>query len=272
MIISSLPGSDPFHIADVQSMVHRLVHNPSLSVQILSISSIPHGFRIPANASFFLTNVTPLTIEAFSKSANKLYSTPTSSANIGQFDFVLLDPPWDNCSARRSRNYATRQAVDPLEVLESSLEPHLAPGALVACWITNKPSVRQATLKVFESWNVEFQAQWVWLKVTVNGDPVTDLRGTWRKPYECLLLGWKRGDEDLSQDVRKDTLRPRVLVGVPDFHSRKPSVKELIEPLMIDSLSYRALEVFARTLTAGWWSLGNEVLRYSSEEYWFKAE
>ena len=272
LILSSMCGFGAVHVTDMQSMVHRLVHNPYPSVQTLSISSKSYRFRIPGKASFYLTNITPSTTEAFTASAKMFYSTPTSTAGLGQFDFVLLDPPWENRSAHRSRKYATRQAVDPMGVLESSLEPHLAPNALVACWITNKLSVRQAALKAFECWDVEFQAQWVWLKVTVNGDPVTDINGTWRKPYECLLLGRKRGDKGLSHDVRQDTLRPRVLVGVPDLHSRKPSVKELIEPLMEDSSSYRALEVFARNLTAGWWALGNEVLKYNSEDYWFGAE
>jgi len=66
-------------------------------------------------------------------------------------------------------------------------------------------------------------------------------------------------------------VKRRVLVGVPDLHSRKPNLKSIFEQVMKKE-KYEALEVFARNLTAGWWGWGDEVLKFQSEEYWIEGE
>ena len=63
----------------------------------------------------------------------------------------------------------------------------------------------------------------------------------------------------------------RFLVSVPGYHSQKPCLKEFIEPLLVDHTHYQALEIFARNLTAGWCSWGNEVLKYNWEARWTKV-
>ena len=35
---------------------------------------------------------------------------------------------------------------------------------------------------------------------------------------------------------------------------------------------YLALEIFARNLTAGWWSWGDEVLEYQKKKYWIEPQ
>lgn len=92
--------------------------------------------------------------------------------------------------------------------------------------------------------------------------PVDDL---WRKPYEILIIG-----EKIGQNQRRDPIR-RVIAGVPDFHSRKPNLKEIFERLFFGGCAehpYDALEVFARNLTAGWWACGDEVLKFNAQEWW----
>ncbi len=37
---------------------------------------------------------------------------------------------------------------------------------------------------------------------------------------------------------------------------------------MPDPSDYQALEIFARNLTAGWWSCGDEVLKFNWEGCW----
>lgn len=168
---------------------------------------------------------------------------------------------------RRSAKYETFHDSDPMVILRAMLGQHLAPGALVACWITNKASVRDVLLETFQAWNVRLVEEWAWLKTTVCGLPVNQIDGLWRKPYEVLLLGRKDIDEVESshQDVQR-----RVIVAVPDLHSRKPHLKTLIEPLLPGT--YRALEIFARNLTAEWWSWGDEVLKHNWEGHWSTQE
>lgn len=156
---------------------------------------------------------------------------------------------------------------DPMVVLRDMLGQHIASGALVACWITHKASVRDAALEAFQAWDVQLVEEWAWLKTTVGGLPITQIDGLWRKPYEVLLLGRKGSDGAPESDSE---VQRRVIVAVPDLHSRKPHLKTLIEPFLPGA--YRALEVFARNLTAGWWSWGDEVLKYNWEGHWYAQE
>ncbi len=152
-------------------------------------------------------------------------------------------------------------------VLRAILGQHIAPSGLVACWITSKENARESALEAFQAWTVQVIEEWAWLKTTVGGLPVTQIDGLWRKPYEVLLLGRKDSDETpgSNSDVRR-----RVIVAVPDLHSRKPHLKTLIEPFL--PRTYRALEVFARNLTAEWCSWGDEVLKHNWDGHWYAKE
>ena len=191
------------------------------------------------------------------------------------FDFILLDPPWPNASVKRSQAYKTQRNLREIEqlLLRIDLDAYMAPACIVGIWITNKSAVRNSVLGqggLFEAWNVCLKEEWLWMKTTTVGEPVTPLDGLWRKPYEVLLLGQRprdpfqiAGSNDGAEGVKR-----RVIVAVQDLHSRKPCLKELIEPLMADRRNYRALEIFARYLVAGWWSWGDEALKFNWEECW----
>lgn len=105
------------------------------------------------------------------------------------------------------------------------------------------------------------------MKITVDGEPVCALDGLWKKPYEILLVGRKGSVRD-GEGVKR-----RVVVGVPDLHSRKPNLKCLFERLMQKKIGeYQGLEIFARNLTEGWWGWGNEVLKFQEDEHWIDSQ
>lgn len=183
------------------------------------------------------------------------------------FDLIVLDPPWPNRSARRKQNSYTI-AHDLGEIRETlSLIPimaHLATDGLVAIWITNKASV--ATLMtgpkgLFAEWGLELVDEWTWLKVTTAGQPIVDLESSWRKPWERLLIARRRGANTTLPS------RGKVIVSVPDLHSRKPSLRGLFDGVFTTP-DYKGLELFARNITAGWWSWGDEVLKFQQPEHW----
>lgn len=278
-------GEDDFKHLSVKEVGNRLVTNPSESELFLTlhlatdtgISSGSPTYTLPSLSSFLLSTITRASTRTFSEAAYAMLPTHSKSAGPGQFDFVLLDPPWQNRSVRRSKRYGTMESVpryedlNPLVALEGMLGRHIAPEGLVGCWITNKVKARKTALRLFGSWGVHLQEEWVWLKVTSKGEPVTELGGLWRKPYEVLLLGRKaRKDEDgMKLEGGEDRAgKRRLLIAVPDLHSRKPNLKELIEPMMLRPGEYRALEVFARNLTAGWWAWGDECLKYNWTDFW----
>lgn len=235
-----------------------------------------YNFLIPQESSFILG---PCSDSRTLHTNNRIQAQEL--AHPKTFDFILLDPPWPNRSVKRTHKtanstYSTAATLDDIHQLLMSmdLDMLMADSALVAIWITNKPAIRELVLGqdgLFDSWGVELEEEWLWLKTTVSGEPVTPIDSVWRKPYEVLLLGRKRKrylEAAAHASVEQEAVRRRVLVSVPDLHSRKPCLKELIENMLRDKSSYRALEIFARNLVAGWWSWGDECVKFNWEGFW----
>ncbi|KIV87271.1 hypothetical protein PV11_02826 [Exophiala sideris] len=235
-----------------QNSIHAIVvHNPRIHLAI--VETVDGGaFYIPPRATFIRSTL-KLGQQAFlACQKHTLLNT--------RFDLILLDPPWSNRSVRHSGVYRTSegQLVDPFQQAVDVVRTALAPKGLVAIWITNKASIKSAVCATFHALGYHLFEEWVWIKTTAHGVPVSPLDGIWRRPYEVLLLF---REEPLSQPPRR-----RVIAAVPDLHSRKPCLKPLLEDLLPSD--YNALELFARNLTAGWWSWGDEVLKFQHESQW----
>lgn len=257
---------------NMQAIAYTLIHNPHFISLSLSTISPPQDYNIPPGSAFYLANIDKASAVHFSSLIRSFYSAPTPTAGPGQLDLILLDPPWDNRSAKRSGGYSIMcKQSHPMDVLVEMLGQHIAPGGLVACWITNRAKAREWAERAFEAWGIELFEEWAWLKITASSIPVTDIEAVWRKPYEILLVG-RQVDHDMRYDTTRSTpvqpILKRVIVAVPDIHSRKPCLKELLESVVLDPQNYRALEVFARSLTAGWCSWGNEVIKYNWKGCW----
>jgi N6-adenosine-specific RNA methylase IME4 len=251
-------------------------HNPETYPLELTIaqSTFQHAqlgptyrFTIPPRSTLFLSDSTQS--DAFRASFRELtdqYSLPR------HFDLVLLDPPWPNRSAKRKGAYEQIGGMPYLikMLLRLDIDSYLEHNALVGVWITNKESLRDHVLGpggLFETWNVGLIEEWVWIKTTCKGEPMFDMDDPMRKPYEILLLG-RAAPNSWTIMTHAPLVKRRVIAAVPDIHSRKPCLKDLLEPYMPDSEDYSALEVFARNLVSGWTSWGNEVLKFNWERYW----
>lgn len=213
---------------------------------------------------------------------------PTFLSTAPQFNLIVLDPPWPNRSAKRKRSgagaYQPARDLDSIRALlaQVPVAAHLAAGGLVAVWVTNAAGAADLLQQqqqqhrglgygsVFDEWGVEPVGEWTWLKVTAGGEPVVGVRSAWRKPWERLLIARKKGARGGGGG---GAVRPKVIVSVPDVHSRKPNLRRLFEEeegLLPER--YEALEVFARNLTAGWWAWGDEVLLFQRKECWVEEE
>ncbi|KAI5868510.1 MT-A70-domain-containing protein [Durotheca rogersii] len=190
-------------------------------------------------------------------------------ADAPAFDLVVLDPPWPSRSVKRKQNsyataYGVREAGDLLAQIP--VASRLKPEGLVAVWVTNKTAVADLLTSpggIFSRWDVESVGEWVWLKITRTGDPIVDLEAQWRKPWERLLLARRKNH------LPKAPIPTKVILAVPDVHSRKPNLRLLFKDILPEN--YNGLEVFARNLTAGWWSWGDEVLRFQQQHHWVEA-
>lgn len=250
-------------------------HNPTPSSQELIISKSvtadsPPGreyrFTIPPRSTVFLSDTAhPDSFRAAFREVTDEHTLPR------HFNLVLLDPPWPNRSVKRKQGTYDQVGGMPYlkkMLLRMDLDNYMEHNALVGVWITNKEALRAHVLGpggLFERWNVGLVEEWVWIKTTTRGQPMFDIDNAMRKPYEILLLG-RTAPNSWTTMAHAPDVRRRVIVAVPDVHSRKPCLKELFESYL--PAEYSALEVFARYLVAGWTSWGNEVLKYQWDYYW----
>jgi N6-adenosine-specific RNA methylase IME4 len=242
VVLSNISWGNQF--ANLGEVQNATVVNPSCHSTIIGIRD--RQYIVPSRATFICGS-----IEAGLLAFNAMRRS---------FDVVLMDPPWDNRSVRRSRSYQTSEAQnhDPFVQTIPILEQHLAPSGVVAVWVTNKARVRNQVIQALHHIGLELRGEWTWLKVTSSGEPVTNLNGVWRKPYETVLLFLHKTDHR--------TLQHQVIVATPDLHSRKPSLKNLLEDILPEK--YDGLELFARHLTKGWFAWGLEVLKYQDTRLW----
>ncbi|KAI0387704.1 MT-A70-domain-containing protein [Hypomontagnella monticulosa] len=186
------------------------------------------------------------------------------------FDLMVLDPPWPSRSVKRKRDgytvvYGMQEARSLLSQIPVS--SHLKPDGLVAVWVTNRATVTELLTSpggIFSEWGLEPVGEWIWLKITSSGEPVINIESQWRRPWERLLLGRRKGGTVTTP------IPTKVIMGVPDIHSRKPNLRSLFQDILPED--YSGLEVFARNLITGWWSWGNEVLYFQQGNHWVDIE
>ncbi|OAP64892.1 hypothetical protein AYL99_00864 [Fonsecaea erecta] len=250
VVLSTTERRNKFRsLSDLQGSI---VYNIRSDTAIVEVGEAG-DFMVPAGAAFILASLKQ-GIPAFLSARRK--ESPEKMA----LDLILMDPPWPNRSVRNSNAYRTSEAQDQDPFLPAGriARDFLAPEGLLAIWITNRSSIRAKVLQTIQALGLHLHEEWVWIKITAQGVPVSQIDGVWRRPYEILLLF--RTGQPLEDPVRK------VIAAVPDLHSRKPCLKVLFEQQL--PAKYSALELFARSLTAGWWSWGDEVLKFQHESQW----
>ncbi|KAI5805013.1 MT-A70-domain-containing protein [Geopyxis carbonaria] len=240
-------------LSDLSDIFARPVSNPHSVWKTLTLRhpAPAKTFHIPPLSSFLLAPVTP--------------ATPLPLQPEGGFDFILLDPPWPNRSASRAGAYNTVDRRDVVPMLKAlRIREALAPGGIVGVWVTNRPALQRALREeVLPAWGCGEGVEWVWVKVTSTGEPVLAMEGRMRKPYEVLVLARRTdaGDAGGASGIAR-----KVIVAVPDLHSRKPCIKDLIEHYL--PTPYRAAELYGRNLTEGWTTWGDEAVRFNWDGHW----
>ncbi|KAM9337589.1 N(6)-adenine-specific methyltransferase METTL4 [Symphorus nematophorus] len=185
-----------------------------------------------------------------------------------RFDLIVMDPPWENKSVKRSRRYSSLPSTQlkrlPIPLLAS-------PNCLVVTWVTNRLShLRFVRDELYPHWGVDVVAEWFWVKVTTSGQFVFPLDSHHKKPYEVLVLGRYRSPADnstSSSETSKVSVEDqRLIVSVPSaLHSQKPCLSEVLKSYV--GAEAKCLELFARSLQPGWTSWGNEVLKFQHTSY-----
>lgn len=312
VILSSSSRNEFGSIAELSGVVK----NTSSESAVLTIDSShgngsdPFEYTIPPRSTFLQCT---LPLDGIRRET-PILGIPTTQ----KFNLILFDPPWPNRSVRRGSHYETHpydeisvlthwlrdvlqvysvnqsgysvRGVDTETTTDTAEQWSQSPISLAAIWITNSEKARRTAYEALITSGFRIYEEWVWIKITALGEPISPLDGLWRRPYEILVIGKRDEGFDSeyhrTQAQKKDVLgidRPdikrRMIAAVPDLHSRKPNLKALFEEVFFKpSLaghnieSYSALEVFARNLTAGWWACGNEVLKFNASDCWIEDE
>ncbi|XP_074646202.1 N(6)-adenine-specific methyltransferase METTL4-like [Tubulanus polymorphus] len=250
-------GTHPISIQESDLTVFpcsRLYFNQSDKPAIMRY--LDDEFLIPGASKFLLSDI---------QDCKKLIKS-VSPANL-----IVIDPPWENKSIKRIKKYKTLTDWDMYKLPVKSLSS--PSGCLIAVWATNKlKQIKFVKEGLFPFWNVKHIADWHWMKVTRSGDLVCDFNSDQKKPYENIIIGlYESMCETESKltipDVEK--LQHKIIVSVPSsIHSQKPTLSEIFKPfLKADAV---CLELFARYLTPGWISWGNEVLKHQHVDYFEK--
>lgn len=226
----------------------RVTENRSDSAVVVTLMG--EEYVIPAYATFLLSDF------------NRIQPLVSYGR---KFELIVLDPPWENKSLKRSRRYSSLPSSQlkqlPVPLLASS-------NCLVVTWVTNRPShLRFVRDELYPHWGLEVVAEWFWVKVTTAGQFVFPLDSEHKKPYEVLVIGRclsstskSEGSSDLPIEDQ------RLIVSVPSaLHSQKPSLSEVLKPYI--GSNAKCLELFARNLHPGWTSWGNEVLKFQHTSY-----
>ncbi|XP_028729918.1 N(6)-adenine-specific methyltransferase METTL4 [Peromyscus leucopus] len=194
--------------------------------------------------------------------------------NCGKtFDVIVIDPPWENKSVKRSNRYS---CLSPQQIKQMPVPKLAAADCLVVTWVTNRQKhlcfVKE---ELYPLWSVEVVAEWYWVKITRSGEFVFPLDSPHKKPYECLVLGRVREKAALAFRNTDTEVPPvpdqKLIVSVPCIlHSHKPPLAEVLKDYI--KPGGQCLELFARNLQPGWMSWGNEVLKFQHVDYFIALE
>ncbi|NWV24237.1 METL4 protein, partial [Origma solitaria] len=184
-----------------------------------------------------------------------------------KYDVIVIDPPWDNKSVRRSNRYSH---LSSWQIKQIPVPALAAPNCLVVTWVTNRQQhLRFVKDELYPHWSVKTLAEWHWVKITRAGEFVMPLDSLHKKPYEVLVLGRVQGDAKEALRKSENVLpipEHKLIVSIPcSLHSHKPPLAAILAEFIKPDVE--CLELFARNLQPGWTSWGNEVLKFQHIDY-----
>lgn len=159
----------------------------------------------------------------------------------GPFATVYADPPW-SYGNQGTRNNTRRHysAMSTEEICALPVSEITSDGAHLHLWTTNA-HIFEAQ-KVMAAWGFTYKSMFVWVK------PQMGMGNYWRVSHELMLFAVKGKSHFGSRAEMSWREIPR------GKHSAKPAeIRQLVERV---SPAPR-LEMFARSLHAGWVSWGN---------------
>ncbi|EFO24971.2 MT-A70 family protein [Loa loa] len=179
-----------------------------------------------------------------------------------RFDFILLDPPWENKSVKRKIVYPTYG--DQTWMLDLYVPELLTESGLFATWVTNNAKHLKFVDDMIEYFGLEKIATWRWLKVTNNGEPVYSLNSQHKQPFENIVFA----SNSAARKYYVNIVDEFVLISTPSvIHSRKPPLLPVLQVLGILEESAEQLELYGRYLLPRTTTVGFEAAKLQNKRY-----
>jgi N6-adenosine-specific RNA methylase IME4 len=173
------------------------------------------------------------------------------AASGGQFDAILMDPPWKLAGAQPTRGVAIGYSYLSDAAIEDLPVQLLAREGFLFVWVIN--SKYAAGIRLMQKWGYRLVDDIAWVKETVNRRLAKSHGYYLQHAKESCLVGVK-GTPRAAASIASD-----VIFAGRRGQSQKPdAIYELIEQLVPNG---QYLEIFARrnNLRNGWVSIGNEL-------------
>jgi len=165
--------------------------------------------------------------------------------HVSEFEIVLADPPWRyDFSETECREIENNYPTATIEDI-CSHAPKTTPDSILFLWAT-APKLREA-MQVVDAWGFTYKTHAVWDKCKIG-------MGYWfRGQHELLIVATKGKASPPIAESRVSSIFKESRTE----HSKKPDcVYEWIESAFV---SYKKLEMYARSNRPGWKSWGAEV-------------
>ncbi|KFW82304.1 Methyltransferase-like 4, partial [Manacus vitellinus] len=232
-----------------QDLLSCVAENASNHAKIIVLMG--QKYLVPPKSSFLLSDISCLQFFFYKK----------------KYDVIVIDPPWENKSVKRSNRYSH---LSSWQIKQIPVPTLAAPNCLVVTWVTNRQKhLHFVKDELYPHWSVKTLAEWHWVKITRAGEFVLPLNSLHKKPYEVLVLGRVQGDVKEALRTSEGVLpipEHKLIVSTPcTLHSHKPPLTAVLAEFIKPDVE--CLELFARNLQPGWTSWGNEVLKFQHIDY-----
>ncbi|XP_056377634.1 N(6)-adenine-specific methyltransferase METTL4 isoform X2 [Hyla sarda] len=203
--VKVLDTESPFS-HDGDYLLH-ITENASDFPQIIHIMG--EQYLIPPKSNFLLSDIS--------------YMDPL--LHYKKYGIIVIDPPWENKSVKRSKRY---NSLSPSKIKELPIPAMAAPDCLVITWVTNRQKhLRFVKEELYPHWSIRSLAEWHWVKITQSGEFVFPIDSVHKKPYEILVLGRLMHLDNSTSRELETSLPPipehKIIVSVPcSLHSHKP--------------------------------------------------
>lgn len=182
-------------------------------------NNLNHSKIVTMNESSFII---PPKCKFFNKKVEELETClPPNEDN--QFDFIVVDPPWNNRYIKRVKKTTVGKQgyfmMTDEQICAIPLQKYLKQTSIVVIWCTNSDNhIRAIRENFLIKWHLKLLSTWKWVKIDKNGELFCAIDGN-KKPFEQIFIATHRDNTKYDDVIENDCL---IFSQPSSIHSHKP--------------------------------------------------